>query len=387
MRPAVILCNDTDYFLRHRTPVAEALVASGRRVVVVSGGRRPLATEMKGWEHVFVPIERWSFAPARDAALLLRSLRLLLALRPAAVHLITLKPAVVGGQAALLARLFTRRPQRIVVTIPGLGRLMSPGSDHTGWRHRASRALVRAAIRLLSVSRRVSFTFETGHDRDLWVAHGLVPASRAHVIGGAGVDPARFHPPAEPRPDRPLTVLFASRLLKAKGLDAFVSAAEALRHRAGCRFVVAGMAEPDEPDRFPVEELGSLPNLDFLGESRDMPGLLRSVDVVCLPTRYGEGIPRILIEAAATGLPCIATDFEGCREIVRHEVNGLLIAPGPAARMAEDIRCAVERYLDQPELLARHGEASLAAFRGGPFRETDVVAAFLKLLLPERDQG
>ncbi|HEV7253800.1 MAG TPA: glycosyltransferase [Mesorhizobium sp.] len=386
MRPAVILCNDTDYFLRHRTPVAEALAASGRRVVVVSGGRGPLASETQGWEHVFVPIERWSFSPARDLALLIRSLSLLLRLRPAAVHLITLKPAVFGGLAALAARLLTRHPRRTVVTIPGLGRLMSPGSDHAGFRHRASRALVRAAIRLLSRSRDARFTFETRHDRDLWVAQGLISAERAHVIGGAGVDPARFHPPAGSRPDRPLTVLFASRLLKAKGLDAFVSAAAALGHRTGCKFLVAGMAEPDEPDRFPVEKLAALPNLDFIGESRDMPSLLRGVDVVCLPTRYGEGIPRILIEAAATGLPCITTDFEGCREIVRHEANGFLVPPGASAQMADAIRRAVERYLDEPELLARHGEASLAVFRAGPFREADVVAAFLKLLTPEGDR-
>jgi glycosyltransferase involved in cell wall biosynthesis len=296
------------------------------------------------------------------------------------MHLITLKPAVVCGLAALLTRQISGRPTRIVITIPGLGRLMSPGSTLQGTGAKLARFMVERTIRRLSAQKDVYFTFETHHDRSCWLRQGLIRPDNSLVISGAGVDPALFFPAGQRRGGR-VRVLFASRLLKAKGLDAFLQAARGLSGRTDVEFLVAGMVEPHDPDGYSPDRLRSEPAITFLGEVSEMAELLRGVDIVCLPSRYGEGIPRILIEAAACGVASIASDLDGCREIVEDGVTGAIVPAAPPAETATAIEAAVRRYLDDRAQLLRHGLAAREKFLGGEFSEGAVVAHFLRLIV------
>ncbi|NGN40208.1 glycosyltransferase family 4 protein [Mesorhizobium sp. CGMCC 1.15528] len=379
MTKVVVICNDQEYFLRHRLAVVEKLVRTGAEVTVITGGQEEPLRKPEGWTFVHMPIERFSFRPLGDLAIVARSARLIAAIRPDAVHLITLKPAVFSGFAAVLARLVGRGPRRILVTIPGLGRLMSPAAASSGTAS-ASRAVVRRAIRFLSDRPGVYFTFETSHDRNLWLSDGLIRENNSTVINGAGVNPDTFHPTAGKAARDSIKVLFASRLLKAKGLDAFIDAAKQYADRADVEFIVAGMIEPNDPDGYSPEELWKEPAISFLGEVTDMPALLRDVDLVCLPTRYGEGIPRILIEAAASGIACLATDLEGCKEIVEDGVSGTLVPASEPEALAKNISNAVDAYLQNPELLRTQGAAGYQRFLSGGFSEEAVVGHFLDLL-------
>jgi glycosyltransferase involved in cell wall biosynthesis len=374
------ICNDGEYFLRHRRGVSDALAQAGHPASVLAGGRPIPEAAIGGWRYRHVPISRFSFNPWSDARLAFVTAKEILRRKPDAVHLMTLKPTVVGGLVALAIRRLTGRPSRILVTIPGLGRLMSPGSGMRSRSAGAARWLIQRCIRLLSASRGVAFTFETDHDRDVWLGPGWIKAENSFVIHGAGVDASRFYPSMKPRPDGPVRVLFASRLLRSKGLEEFIAAARLLSPRADVEFLVAGMIEPNDPDGYPVDRLEAEKALTFLGEIGDMPNLLRSVDLVCLPSRYGEGIPRILIEAAATGLPSVATDLGGCRRIVLDGRTGSLIPVEAPPRMAADLARAIEAYLDAPGLLRRHGRAARAHFDEGAFSERIVIDRFVELL-------
>lgn len=385
----LIVCNDTAYFLRHRRRLADLLAERGHEVTVMAGGPTQGLAFDAAWRFEHLPVERFRLDPVTDAALFLRTFRRLLRDRPDAVQLITLKPAVFGGLAAYLCRRLVSSPERVVVTIPGLGRLMSPGSAMNGRRARLSRYAVERIVRLLASDERFVFTFETAHDRAAWVEKGLLPAGRSVAVAGAGVDRSVFQPAAghpANRPRRPLKVLFASRLLRSKGLDAFLAAAESLRGRGDVEFLVAGMAEAGDPDSYDTQELEGNGAIRFLGEVDDMAALLRTVDLVCLPTRYGEGIPRILIEAAATGVAAVASSIEGCREIVEDGRTGRLVPPVPPAAAAREVERAVLRYAANRDLLRRHGEAALERFRSGGFAEGEVMNAFMALLSGEAPQ-
>jgi glycosyltransferase involved in cell wall biosynthesis len=111
-----------------------------------------------------------------------------------------------------------------------------------------------------------------------------------------------------------------------------------------------------------------------------MPDLLRECDIVCLPTRYGEGIPRILIEAAATGLASIASDHPGCREAVEDGITGEIVPISSDSDMCRDMSAAVLRYLETPARLAAHKQAACERFRSREFNEKAVVARFVDLL-------
>src|SRR5206468_1936880 len=153
---------------------------------------------------------------------------------------------------------------------------------------------------------------------------------QAVLIRGSGVDCQTFHPREEPT-GRPM-VLMASRLLWDKGVRHFVEAARQIRKSDdSARFVLAGEPDFGNPEAIPVPQIQAWVQegaIEWLGRRDDMPDLLAKASVVVLPTMYGEGVPKILLEAAATGRPIVATDVRGCREIVKHGINGLLVPPG-----------------------------------------------------------
>jgi len=378
MHVAVVV-NDRDYFLRHRRPVVEALVGQGVAVTVLAGGNAAPPPMPRGWSFRHLPIDRLSINPVKDAGLFFRALGHLWRLRADALHLITLKPAVYGGTAAMLLRLVGRGPRRVVITIPGLGRLMSPEGQGAGRLSGLLRACVGRVIGFLSRRRGVVFTFETGHDRQVWIDSGFIRADHSVVVRGAGVDPHRFSPREGLRQPGPLRALYASRLLKSKGLDSFLDAARAMRGRM--EFIVAGWGDPADSDGYDPAELAAETAIRFRGNVEDMPSLLRAVDLVCLPTRYGEGIPRILIEAAASGLPCIATDGDGCRTIVVDGATGTIIAGKDPAAITQALIRALEGYVASPDKLVAQGEAARRHVLEGSFTDEAVTGEFLSLLL------
>lgn len=377
---ATFVCNDSEYFLRHRRKPADLLAKAGIDVTILAGGA-PLKKHQAGdWTYVHLNVQRFRFDPVRDPWLFVSSLREIVRNRPRYMHLITLKPAIFSGLAAVAARLVGLGPERIVVTLPGLGRLMAPGSMMQGAGAGLSRQLVERVLRFLSERPGVFFTFETASDRNFCLARGIVRENSSYVINGAGVDAGSFRP-REGDCERPIMrVVFASRLLRAKGLAVFLEVARRLRRRADVEFVVAGMAQPGDPDAYLLNVLRTEPCVTFLGEVDDMPDLLRSADLVCLPTRYGEGIPRVLIEAAACGLPCIATSLDGCSQIVSDGVSGTLIPVASEADMIDSLTMAIERYAVDPALRRRHGAAARAVFRSGGFSEEITSRRILEIL-------
>jgi glycosyltransferase involved in cell wall biosynthesis len=383
----LVISNDRDYFLHHRLPIVERLVARGCSVTVAAGGRPETPDQARDWRFVPLPFDRLSINPVGNLWFLLRCLRLIGRVRPNVLHLLTLKPAMFGGLAAMTQRLAGRGPERLLITIPGLGRLMSPGGDGAGRFSSPARSLVGSVMRFLSGRKGVFFSFETAQDRDLWLQAGYVRPGNSTVINGAGVDPARFQPADQAATRTRMRVLFASRFLRSKGLDAFIDVARRLADRDDVEFAVAGMPSPGDPDSMTPEELARESSITFLGEITDMPTLLATTDLVCLPTRYGEGVPRILIEAAACGLPVLATDIAGCKEIAEDGVTGFLVPANDPEGMPDALESAIGTYLDNRGLLRTHGLAGRERFLRRGFDSDSVVDGFEALLLGNRPEA
>jgi glycosyltransferase involved in cell wall biosynthesis len=119
---------------------------------------------------------------------------------------------------------------------------------------------------------------------------------------------------------------------------------------------MAGSPDEGNPASVPHDSISKWANEGLiipLGHIDDMPAILNEIDLVVLPTSYGEGVPRILVEAAACGLPLIATDVPGCREIVAPNVNGLLVPAKDSTSLAE----AIKYLADNPSVRVRMGLA------------------------------
>lgn len=375
----LVVCNDGDYFLRHRLAVVTRLVSIGTDVCVIAGGSPIPENRIAGWKYIHVRIERFHVDPVSDFQLMVRTVRILLDFKPDAVHLITLKPMIVSGLASIASRYFHGYPRNILITLPGLGRMLS--KKRAGERrYPVGTALTLLLIRFLARQPRVHITFETKHDYEFWEKKGIVNETNSTVIDGAGVDPELFYPAKSPRGHFRIKVLFAGRFLKSKGLVAFLMSANALAGRPDVGFLVAGIADDQDPDVVKPDRLTQLREIRFLGNVEDMPNLLRSCDIVCLPTSYGEGIPRILIEASATGLASIVSSHPGCLEIVKNGVTGKVLSATSDDELGRELTQAVLSYLNDPISLRENQEAAHKHFLGRGFNQESVVARFVELL-------
>jgi len=208
--------------------------------------------------------------------------------------------------------------------------------------------LVWSAFRLLLNRPNDRVLVENQDDRNLLVGDLKVPLERVVVTRGSGVDTDYFQP--VPEPIGPPVVVLASRMLWIKGIREFVESAKLLRNRTKneiARFVLVGDTDEYSPACIPRRQLlewQSCGIVEWWGHQQDMQEVFRQASIVCLPSLGGEGVPKVLMEAAASGRAIVTTDVPGCREIVRDGINGLIAEPGNAASLA----AAIAHLLDHP---------------------------------------
>ena len=210
---------------------------------------------------------------------------------------------------------------------------------------------------------------------DLEVLTRLGVPSDKLVLLGNGVDLQRFRPETNEHSRREaradlgvdgdaVVVGMVGRLVWGKGFSELFAAAESLRERhPEVVFVVVGGSDPDKADAIPPEKLAAARRrgrIVFAGERDDMEHVYPAFDLFALPS-YREGFPRSAMEAAASGLPVIATDIRGCRQVVSHGRSGLLVPLHDPARLAG----AIEELVLDPALRQRMGAAGSTQSRGG----------------------
>ncbi|HXG91030.1 MAG TPA: glycosyltransferase family 4 protein [Blastocatellia bacterium] len=329
----VLLFANTDWYLYNfRLPLAEAIRAQGHEVVLMSPpGRFSQRFEQSGFRWIKFPLSRRRLNPLAELITIFRLVQIYRRERPDLAHNFTIKSVLYGSIAARMAGV-----KAIVNALAGLGHFFS----NDGVKARALRLVIKAFCRLALPGTQV--IFQNPDDLRLFLESKLISEDATHLILGSGVDVERFKPRAIESNVGNRSVLLAARLLWAKGVAEFVEAARLVRESLpDAVFLIAGEADDGNPAAIPhkiIDQWKEQGDVVLLGHSDDMRALLQNVDVVALPSYYGEGVPRILIEAAASGLPLVATDMAGCREIVRHGVNGFLVKPKDARELAGAIR-------------------------------------------------
>jgi len=347
----ILLFANTDWYLYNfRLPLAQAIKAQGHEVVCISPpGAYGSRLEAAGCRWLPLPMERRSLNPWTEARLLQHLIALYHRERPDLAHHFTLKCVAYGALAARATGVST------VNAITGLGHVFTAYNFRTRLLQPPIRSLLRFCLRGLN-SRLI---LQNPDDRQEFLAQHLICADHIRLIPGSGVNTQRFRPRAGPRQPGAFRVLLATRLLWDKGVGEYAEAARQL-HREGLpiEFRLAGDPDPGNPTSVPqetIEEWQQQGLLTVLGHVGAMEPLLADTDLMILPS-YREGTPRSLLEAAACGLPIITTDAIGCREVVEHGVNGLLVPLRDATALATAIR----QLHDDPQECQRMGQAGRA---------------------------
>lgn len=365
----LFVLNDPAFFVSHRMILGEAARQAGFRVGVVSpGGFGEEAIREAGFDHIRLPMSRWGMNPL-DEVKVVRALRAIYEReRPRLVHHVTVKAVLYGSLAAGQARV-----PAVVNALSGLGFLFVTRGPRAYLRRELVKLLLRRALRLPNHH----LILQNRDDLELLAGGRIAPRSGMSMIRGSGVNVNQFLP--NPPRDRTPLVLFASRLLREKGVAEFVAAARILKSQGvAARFVVAGAPIDGHPLSVSRETLAEWMRegcVEIWGERSDMPRVISQAHIVCLPTYYGEGTPKILIEAAACGKPIVTTDMPGCREIVRDGVNGLLVPP----RDPEATASAIGRLISDPALGAEMGFKGRRRVIQDGYTDADVVRETLTI--------
>ena len=356
------------FFLSHRLAIARAARDAGFDVHVaadISSDEEVTAVRKEGLTFHRVRLSRGGLLSARDFGYVAQLTNVMRHVRPDLIHNITAKPIVYG---TLVARALGI--PGILNAVSGLGYSFSGGQE----RWLLSR-VVASAYRLALRRPGIRVIFQNTDDIEAFVSARIVDPAQAILIRGSGVDLEAFALSCEP--DGPPRVVLPGRMLRDKGVFEFARAAALLRSRGSpATFLLAGMMDEANPAGLSQRELSQLQQdtgVEWLGHVADMPALLRSVHLVCLPS-YREGLPKALLEACAAGRPIVATDVPGCREVVDDEVNGLLVRPRDGVVLAE----ALQRLLSDPELRARMGMAGRRKAEG-EFGVAAAVSATLEV--------
>ena len=376
----VVLCVTEDWFvLSHFKPLIAVLKEVAHAVVVVTRSSGRLSEiEALGARVVDFDFRRSSSNPMHQAASAWALARILEAEDADVVHLVAMKPVVLGGLALKLV------PARhVVVHMTGLG-LLAFGSGRLLRLYRAG------ALRLMASTLRKPSSYllvENPDDLALLRADGVDPGPRFAILGGAGVDSDAFPAMPQPRNDFPVAA-FVGRMIRPKGIDVLMQACDRLRRRGiFMRVELYGGTDADNPEAVTAEELQAWcakRDAWWLGPVEDVREVWRHADIFVLPARSREGMPRALLEAAASARPLVVTDVPGCRHFVRDGVEGFVVPPEDADALAT----ALERLARDADLRRRMGEAARLRLLHG-FTEAHVKqslrSAYASML--ERDRS
>ena len=371
----VLVCVTEDWFaLSHFQPLIRRLRGLARDVVVVArDSGRMGELQALGARTLPLDYERASLNPARELRTVMALRRIIAAERPDVVHMIAMKPIVLGGLA-----LMTGRRPRVVVHMTGLGFLAISDTLKARLACRVALGIIARTLR-----RPASWLLvENPEDLAFLKAGQADPGDRVTMLGGAGIDPAAY--PARLDPGNPVPVAaFVARMIRSKGVHVLMEAARILAAR-GVPLVIDlwGETDPGNPEAISAETLAQWSDgvhTRYRGFTRDVARVWEAADIFVLPAMSREGMPRALLEAAASARPLVVTDVPGCRHFVTDGVEGLVVPPGDATALAD----ALARLAGDAALRARLGSAARAKVLAGYTEaavEAGVEAAYRALL-------
>src|SRR5271168_1056569 len=355
-RPKLLFLVTEDwYFCSHRLPVARAARDDGFEVIVATRVQAH-GEQIREEGFTLYPIawRRRGDGLVGAGRAVVEIIRLYRSERPDILHHVALKPVLFGGLARALAFRHADEVPASIDSVMGLG----SGFSSTTLAARLRQPLLGVALRLAAASGVGRVVVQNPEDGDALAALGIDP-ERIVLIRGSGVDVRHFAP--LPMPDgNTVTVALVSRMLRDKGVLDAVAAIRRLRERGlAIELVLAGPTDAYNAGSMSAKSLSALavePGITWLGAVADVRSVWRRAAIAVLPSTYGEGVPKALLEAAACARPIVASDVPGCREVVRHGETGLLVP----ARDIQGLADAIAALAGDPPRRAAMGRAGRA---------------------------
>lgn len=354
-----LVANTSWYLVNFRHGLIQQLLADGHEVVAIS----PFDDYADRFSKLGVRWIDWNID--RRGLAIRAEFRALKALEqtyreiaPDVVHHFTIKPVLYGTRAARSADV-----PLIVNSVTGLGHLFTSSSVSK----RAIRLMIRPWLERSLIGSNVRAVFQSAEDLIEVARKSGSVGKTAVLVAGSGVNVDRFRPRSgEKNGDSPLRVIFIGRLIGEKGIEEFVEAAASVRRSDESRyeFIAYGDVDLGNPTSVAddvLEQWKQAGDVSFPGHVEAAENLLAAADLVVLPS-YREGTSRVLLEAAASGTPAIASNVPGCRGVVVDGETGILVPPRRPDKLAEAVQKLAGDFSMRQRLATKARQKAVAEF-------------------------
>lgn len=363
----LFLINVDSALLSHRLPIALAAKNTGYEVHIACCMTKFETKLMSLGFHVHpLTLDRQSTGIISNFKTFVEICRVLHIVKPDILHLVSIKPIILGSIAAKLMRV-----KKIIVAFSGLGFVYIA----EGFVANLRRMFVALIYRFFLSGKNLVAIFQNGDDEHQITKICNLPQIQRKMIKGSGVNLETFSPSILPTDS--VVIMFCGRLLIDKGIREFIGAAKIIQLELGrIRFVVAGKIDNGNPMSICQEELDKWVLegiIEYWGHRDDMQNVLAQSSIVVLPS-YREGLPKILIEAAASARPIITTDVPGCRDSIIPNKTGLLVRAKDYASLA----AAIKKLIDNPKKCKTMGMAG-RKLAEAQFDEKSVIKSHLEI--------
>lgn len=314
----VFVVNALDFFVSHRLQIAEEALDKGYVVSVIASRGQSLYEFDEQISYYNVPFARGRFNFFNSIYCFIKLYFILRFIKPDLLHCVTIKPIIFGGFCSLILNI-----KRNVFSISGLGPVFVARNIWSKFRKR----LVLGIYKVIFNRTECVVIVQNLSDFNLVTSFSEAVLKKVTLIPGSGVDLNIYHYLPEDRTTK--RVVLACRLIKSKGVLQFLEAAQILNNLGRkYEFLLAGSFDQFNSDRILLDDIEhylDLPGVFYLGYVENIPDLYSSANIICLPSYYNEGVPKSLIEAAASGRAIITTDHPGCRDAILVGRSGLLV--------------------------------------------------------------
>ncbi len=339
--------NSTRSFTLFRMPIALEFKRLGYEVYVLSPETEDGSSEIfnqAGLNYIKYKLGR-RISLLNDLKLTYTFYKLYKRLNPAYVYHYTIKPNIFGSLAARFAKLSS------FSIVPGTGELF-----------KQKNLITKIAIFLY----RLAFKYVDGvwvlnsDDYENFINNKVISPQKISILPGEGVNTNHFKPTIEYKKNSPVTFLYLGRMLKEKGVEIIYKASKLLKEEKELNFQVCllGLCDGLAKNTFSKEEIMQWHNegaIKYLGSCTDARKHIENSDCILLPSFYGEGVPRSLMEACAMEKVIITTDNVGCREVVEDGINGLVCKIKDEKDLADKMQTIILMSEDSLKQMGKNG--------------------------------
>lgn len=362
----VFVVNVDWFFISHRLPIALEAISDGYEVHLICNDTGKTKELVKLGIHVHnVTFSRSGGGLANEVQSLMHLRRTFINIKPDIIHAVTIKPVIYSG----LNLHFLKKKPNFVAAISGLGYVFSASN----FRAKITKSIVSILYKFAFFHKSKTVIFQNTTDEKILSSVTNLQESEKVLIKGSGADLGVYKYCREPD-SNPIKVVMACRLLKEKGVYEYIEAAKIVHSKLdNVEFLLAGTPDEGNPNSITQEELDEWNDngiIKSLGHCNNISKVFSESHIVTMPSYYGEGVPKVLIEAAACGRPIVTTDNPGCRDSVIPDVSGKLVPIKDHHALAE----AILELIESPALRVSMGQKA----RHYAEREFDVKSVVQK---------